>query len=107
MVASQAMSMHKPMMLAWSVLEIAAGHWPFSDKFQHLADQTPFWLAKFTVHFQWDRNHKPTKFLIFKKTTDQFMILISTNEWSVTTYRIAGNFRGTKISKIHGYRVFE
>ena len=31
-------------------------HWPFSKQFQHLADQNPFWSAKFTVHFQWDRN---------------------------------------------------
>ena len=38
------------------VLEIAAGHWPFSDQFQHLANQNPFWSAKFTVHFQWDGN---------------------------------------------------
>ena len=26
-------------------------HWPFSDQFQHLANQNLFWLAKFTVHF--------------------------------------------------------
>ena len=40
-----------------AVLEIVAGHWPFSDQFhQHLANQNPFWLAKFTVHFQWDSN---------------------------------------------------
>jgi len=30
--------------------------WPFSDQFQHLADQNPFWSANFTVHFQWDDN---------------------------------------------------
>ena len=35
------------------VLEITVGHWPFSDQFQHLADQNPFWSAKFPVHFQW------------------------------------------------------
>ena len=28
-----------------AVLEIAAGFWPFSDQFQHLADQNPFWSA--------------------------------------------------------------
>ena len=28
-----------------SVLEITVGHWPFSDQFQHLADQNPFWSA--------------------------------------------------------------
>jgi len=39
-----------------AVLEITAGHWPFSNQFQHLADQTPFWSANFTVHFQWDEN---------------------------------------------------
>ena len=38
------------------VLEITVGHWPFSDQFQHLAKQNPFWLTKFTVHFQWDGN---------------------------------------------------
>ena len=39
-----------------AVLEIAASHWSFSDQFQHLADQNPFWSANFTVHFQWDGN---------------------------------------------------
>ena len=39
-----------------SVLETTVGHWPFSDQFQHLADQNSFWSAKFTVHFQWDGN---------------------------------------------------
>ena len=62
----------------FTVLEIAAGHWPFSDQFQHLADQNPCWSAKFTVHFQWDSNQKPTKCLIFEKTANQFLILIST-----------------------------
>jgi len=38
------------------VLEITVGHWPFSDQFQHFVDQNPFWLANFTVHFQWDGN---------------------------------------------------
>ena len=36
-----------------AILETTAGHWPFSNQFQHLADQNPFWSAKFTVHFQW------------------------------------------------------
>jgi len=36
-------------------LEITVSHWPFSDQFQHLADQNPFWSANFTVHFQWDQ----------------------------------------------------
>jgi len=40
----------------FSVVEITVGHWPFSDQFQNLADQNPFWLANFTVHFQWDGN---------------------------------------------------
>ena len=39
-----------------AVLEIAAGHWLFSDQFQHLANQNPFLLAKLTAHSQWDRN---------------------------------------------------
>ena len=34
------------------MLEIAAGHCPFSDQFQHMANQNLFWLAKFAVHFQ-------------------------------------------------------
>ena len=55
-----------------TVLEIAAGHWPFSDQFYHLADHYPFWLAKFTVHFQWDSNQYPTKCLIFKKWPTNF-----------------------------------
>ena len=32
-----------------TVLEITVGHWQFSD-------QSPIWLAKFPVHFQWDSN---------------------------------------------------
>jgi len=39
-----------------TVLEITVGHWPFSEQFQHLADQNPFWSANFTAHFQWDGN---------------------------------------------------
>ena len=49
-----------------TVLEITVGHWPFFDQFQHLANQNPFWLANFTVHFQWDDNEQPTKCLILK-----------------------------------------
>ena len=45
-----------PSFIKYTVLEITVGHWPFSDQFQHLANQNPFWLAKFTVHFQWDGN---------------------------------------------------
>ena len=39
-----------------SGLEITAGSWSFSDQFQHLANQNPFWSTKFPVHFQWDSN---------------------------------------------------
>ena len=39
-----------------AVLEIIVGHRPFSDQFQRLADQNPFWSAIFPVHFQWDNN---------------------------------------------------
>jgi len=39
-----------------AVLEITVSHSQFSDLFQHLADQNSFWLANFTVHFQWDGN---------------------------------------------------
>jgi len=42
---------HQCSMLYGTVLEITVGHWPFSNQFQHLADQNPFWLANFTVHF--------------------------------------------------------
>jgi len=37
-----------------AVLEITVGHWPFSNQFQHLADQNPFWSANFTVHFSFN-----------------------------------------------------
>jgi len=40
----------------FSVLEITVGHWPFSNQFQHLTDQNPFWSANFSAHFQWDGN---------------------------------------------------
>ena len=38
-----------------AVLEIiiTVDNWPFSNQSQHLVDQTPFWSAKFPVHFQW------------------------------------------------------
>ena len=39
-----------------TVLEITVGHQPFSDQFQHLADQNPFLTAIFPVHFQWNSN---------------------------------------------------
>ena len=42
-----------PAMEDYAVLEITVNHWLFSDQFQHLADQNPFWLAKFAVRFQW------------------------------------------------------
>ena len=42
--------------LSMAVLEITVGHWPFSDQFQHLADQNQFWSAIFPVHFQWNSN---------------------------------------------------
>ena len=38
--------------VAKAVLEITVNHWSFSDQFQHLVDEKPFWLAKFTVNFQ-------------------------------------------------------
>ena len=34
-----------------SVLEITVGHWPFSDQFQHLANQNLLFIG---IHFQWD-----------------------------------------------------
>ena len=41
---------------AATMLEIAAGHQPLSYKFQHMADQNLFWLAKLTIYFQWKGN---------------------------------------------------
>ena len=37
-----------------TVLEITVSHWPFSDQFQHLANQNPFWSAKFTFSMGWE-----------------------------------------------------
>ena len=43
--------------LAWiTVLELTVDCWPFSDQFQHLANQNQFWLGIFPVHSQWDSN---------------------------------------------------
>ena len=50
-----------------AVLEITVGHWPFSDQFQHLADQNPFWSAIFPVHFQWNSNQYPIKIPYLQK----------------------------------------
>ena len=62
------------MIVSNGVLEITVGHWPFSDQFYHLVNQNPFWLAKFPVHFQWDRTYKIS---YLQKTANQFLILIS------------------------------
>ena len=59
------------------MLEITVSHWPFSNQFQHLADQNPFWSAKLSVHFQWGQRSVTYKLPYFQKTTDQFLILIS------------------------------
>jgi len=40
-----------------AVPEITVGHWPFSNQFQHLANQNPFWSANFTIYFQ--KNGRP------------------------------------------------
>ena len=49
--------------LAIPVLEIAAGHWPFFDQFQHLANQNGFWWTKFSVHFLiFKKKKRPTNF---------------------------------------------
>ena len=55
-----------------SVLEITVGHWPFSDQFQHLADQNPFWSAKVTVHFNRMVTDNLQKCPIFKKCSDPY-----------------------------------
>ena len=39
-----------------TMLEIKVGLRPFSYQFQYLANQNPFYSAKFTLHFQWDGN---------------------------------------------------
>ena len=59
------------------MLEIATGHWPFSDQFQHLANRNPFWSAKFTVHFNGTAINN-LKMSNLQKMADQFLILIST-----------------------------
>ena len=59
------------------MLEITVIHWPFSDQFQYLADQNPFWSAKFTVHLQWTT--MTYKVSYFQKN-NQLLILISTTE---------------------------
>ena len=58
-------------MLEIAVLEIAVGHWPFSDQFQHLVGQ---------IYYKFSMGHQSIayKSLIFKKTADQFLTLIST-----------------------------
>jgi len=53
---SDVFNISQPMVYIIAVLGITVGHWPFSDQFQHLASQNPFWSANFTVHFQWDGN---------------------------------------------------
>ena len=47
-----------------TVLETAADHWPFSDQFQHLADQNSLSMGQ----------QSKTPYL--KKTANQFLILI-------------------------------
>ena len=69
---------YRSLMHTISVPEITAGHWPFSDQFPHLANQNPFWSAKFTVHFQWEGHQLSIKCPIFQKTADQFLTLIYT-----------------------------
>ena len=46
------------------MLEIAADCWPFSDQFQHLADQNPFSMGQ------------QSKASDLKKMANQFLILI-------------------------------
>ena len=51
-----------------AVLEIAAGHRPFSDQFQHMANHNLFWSAKLTVHFQWEGNTVAYKKVLSSKS---------------------------------------
>ena len=76
------------------VLEIATGHWSFSNQFRHLADQNPFWLAKFTVHFQWNM---VINNLIFKKMADQYLKLISSTTYTYVLYSGKNQMRSTLI----------
>ena len=48
-------NVNKLVVLYSTMLEITVSHWPFSDQFQHLADQNPFWSTKFPVRFQWQQ----------------------------------------------------
>ena len=60
-----------------SVLEIMVGHSPFSNQFQHLADQNLFLSTIFPIYFHWDNSVIVYKISNLKKTADQFLILIS------------------------------
>ena len=53
------------------MLEITVGHLLFSDQFQHLADQNPFWSTKFPVHFQWNGKSIAYKIRILSSNNGQ------------------------------------
>ena len=56
--------LHFPPLIIVTVLEIAAGHWPFLSNLY-------IWLAKFTVHFQCDSNQYLQN-VLSSKTVDHF-----------------------------------
>ena len=60
--------------------------WPFSKQFQHLADQNPFWSAKFPVHFQWGQQSVTYKISYLQKMDNRFLILISSTGILVGTW---------------------
>ena len=60
------------------VLEITAGHWPFSDQFQHLADQNRILVSQFYCTFSIGWQSITYKISYLQKTPDQFLTFIST-----------------------------
>ena len=64
------------------VLEITVDHWPFSDQFQHLADQIHFGGPILLYIFNGMAiNNLLNVLLSLKKKVDQFMTLISTTAY--------------------------
>ena len=66
----------------YTVLEITVGHWPFSDQFQHFADQNPFDRPNLLYIFNGMAIDTLQKMSCFQKMADQFLTLISTTDYS-------------------------
>ena len=55
-----------------AVLEITIDHWSFSDQLQYLADQNPFWSAKFTCTFSMGQQSLTYKIFYLKNWLTNF-----------------------------------